>query len=369
MFSRNFFYSLASALVVFAQEKAKIITDNPSDVVLRADFPSAFSQNVVGIIQFYSLNGTTKVHVDITGLPKNAGMFSYHIHENPVGKDGDCEKTGKHFNPFGASPDCELQKNDAFCQVGDLSGKHGLINTTCFETYFYDPYLSLDPSNPQYIGNKAINIHLENLDKLACANIKPSNEPEDLVLLDYEQEYEQVKQYEDVTGVKIEDRSIDNDDDDDDDQDYDEKSSSDYSRRDENSTDPKVVEEIVEVIEDEELAKEAEEVSNDYDDSESDKVVEKDEENSNSNDDDDYSESIDEEESNSLDDLINKDIENHRSNYSQFNSSMNYTYIGNSTNATGDHTSSENVGVPSTNFESMSIIGSILIGVIMAYTM
>lgn len=357
MFSKSLLLSLTTfTSLVFSEKAAEVISNNPTDVVLRADFPSAFSQNVVGIIQFYSLNGTTKVHVDITGLPKNAGVFQYHIHENPVGEDGDCEATGKHFNPFGASPECESQKDDSLCQVGDLSGKHGLINTTCFETYFYDPYLSLDPSSTQYIGNKAINIHLENLDKLACANIKISKEPEDLVLLDYEAEAEQVKQYEEITGVKIEDRfnqdaesefveEVEEEEDHFEDLDDEEKSASDYSRRDENSTEElvsspseseeqEIVEEII--VEEEELENDAE------------------------------SESDDDEES-SLDDLIYEDIEKHRSNYGSGNSTFNYTYGNVSGNISGEDgkTSSENNGV--SNISNESFIGSIIIGFIMAY--
>lgn len=50
--------------------EAPAITNNPTDIVYRADFPTFNSPNVVGIVQFYSLNGTTKVHIDLTGLPK-----------------------------------------------------------------------------------------------------------------------------------------------------------------------------------------------------------------------------------------------------------------------------------------------------------
>ncbi|CCH45577.1 Superoxide dismutase [Cu-Zn] 2 [Wickerhamomyces ciferrii] len=346
MFTKQLLFTLATSLALVFGQKAKVVDDNPSDVVLRADFPSFYSQNVVGIIQFYSLNGTTKVHVDITGLPKNAGVFSYHIHEFPVGEDGECENSGKHFNPYGASPDCEAQKDDSLCQVGDLSGKHGLINTTCFETYFYDPYISLDPGHPQYIGNKAINIHLENLDKLACGNIRVAKDPEDLVLLDAEKEAEQVRKYEEVTGVKIEDRPTD----------------ANKRRRDEQN--PNLVEEVVEevvVVEDDELAKEAEEV----DESES---SEYDEEKSTSDVDQSESSESDDDEEKSLDELIYEDIEKHRSNYAVANSTFNSTVGGNSSfvNGTGDHeTSSENNGNVNVGFEG--ILGSAFLGFVVSY--
>lgn len=187
------------------EHQAPAITNNPTDVVYRADFPTFNSPNVVGIVQFYSLNGTTKVHIDLTGLPKNAGLFSYHIHESGIptidGMDmsNACESAGFHFNPFNAplAKDiaCDTFDNDARCQVGDLSGKHGLINTTCFETYYYDPYISLDPSNPAYIGGKSLVLHLEDNTKLACANIMPASDPEDLVLINPESEAEQIREF------------------------------------------------------------------------------------------------------------------------------------------------------------------------------
>lgn len=207
MLSNYLLFTLANAFLSLANP-AEIITNNPTDIVLRADFPTANSQSVVGIIQFYSLNGTAKVHVDLTGLPKNSGLFSYHIHEGSlIQSNSKCEETGDHFNPLNApKDDCDSLIDDSYCQIGDLSGKHGLINTTCFETFYYDPYLSLDPNHPQYIGNKALNIHLldKNNERLACANIRPSKEPEDLLLLNKETEREEVKKYEELSGVKIE---------------------------------------------------------------------------------------------------------------------------------------------------------------------
>ncbi|KAH3674927.1 hypothetical protein WICMUC_002947 [Wickerhamomyces mucosus] len=186
------------------------IKNNPTDVVLRADFPSGAGPNntATGIIQFYSLNGTAKVHVDLTGLPKNSGMFSYHIHSKPIGFDKKCESTGEHFNPYNASIlECDSQPDDSYCEVGDLSGKNGIINTTCFELFYFDKYLSLDPVSTSYIGNKAINIHLlDTGETLACATILPSTEPEDLLLLDPETEAEVVREYEELAGEIRRDR-------------------------------------------------------------------------------------------------------------------------------------------------------------------
>ncbi|KAL6927440.1 hypothetical protein ACO0SA_003738 [Hanseniaspora valbyensis] len=225
---RNFQLSLASVLllskltnaspVLTKKEEssqdhiAPEISNNPTDVVYRADFPFFNSPNVVGIVQFYSINGTAKVHVDLTGLPKNAGLFSYHVHENGIPYDtpdqqNACEYAGLHFNPFQAplasNVNCDSFEDDSKCQVGDLSGKHGLINTTCFETYYYDPYISLNPNDPAFIGGKSLVIHLEDNSKLACANIIPSSEPEDLVLINPESEIAQINDFiEASTGDK-----------------------------------------------------------------------------------------------------------------------------------------------------------------------
>lgn len=192
---------LAFAAPQKPKELAPVIANNPTDVVLRADFPSGGAQTVVGVIQFYSLNGTAKVHVDVTGLPKNSGMFSYHIHDKPVGEDKTCQ-TGAHFNPYGAVGICDNQPDDSHCAVGDLSGKNGLINTTCFELFYYDQYLSLDPASTSYIGGKSINIHLVDTNQvLACGAIKVSREPEDLLLLNAETEAEEVRKFEELAGI------------------------------------------------------------------------------------------------------------------------------------------------------------------------
>ncbi|KAH3681203.1 hypothetical protein WICPIJ_007838 [Wickerhamomyces pijperi] len=193
--------SAAPAAPVAPKSLAPAILNNPTDVVLRADFPSGGAQTVVGVIQFYSVNGTAKVHVDVTGLPKNSGMFSYHIHDKPVGEEKTCE-TGAHFNPYGAVGVCDNQPDDSHCAVGDLSGKNGLINTTCFELFYYDQYLSLDPASTSYIGGKSINIHLIDTNQvLACGTIKPSREPEDLLLLNAETEAEEVRKFEELAGI------------------------------------------------------------------------------------------------------------------------------------------------------------------------
>lgn len=153
-------------------DQAPKIKLNPKNVFAIAEFPAGFDDKVMGNIIFSAKNGKmVQVHVDMTGLPSSGGPFQYHIHDNPVPENGDCNKVGLHFNPYNAPSDCNEQKDDSYCQVGDLSGKHGWIDTTCFETKYDDPFLSLNKKSKSYIVGKSITFHYANLTKFACANI------------------------------------------------------------------------------------------------------------------------------------------------------------------------------------------------------
>lgn len=145
---------------------------NPKKVIAVADFPQyGTSKLIKGYVFFTSATGNeVKVHIDFTGLPKVGGPFHYHIHENTVSSDT-CEDAGVIFDPYHGLHECPLIGDDATCKVGDLSGKHGWINTTCFQTEYIDPFVSLDPKNPAYLIGKSIVIHHADGTRFACANI------------------------------------------------------------------------------------------------------------------------------------------------------------------------------------------------------
>ncbi|KAL6452627.1 SOD6 Cell surface superoxide dismutase [Cu-Zn] 6 [Candida maltosa Xu316] len=166
-----------SLFTLAISDKAPKIKKNPKDVVAIADFPFGGDKNVKGNVVFTAKQGKhVNVHIDMTGFPKNEGPFLYHIHDRSVPGDGNCEAVGLHFNPYNASPNCNEQKHDGYCQVGDLSGKHGLINTTCFELKYTDPYLSLNKKSKSYIIGKSIVFHFSNMTKIACADIEEAND-------------------------------------------------------------------------------------------------------------------------------------------------------------------------------------------------
>lgn len=169
------FYALAAATNCYAAS-APVVSNNPTGVSYVAKFPATGpDQDVTGYVAFNSDNGTAKVNVVLQGLPADEGAITYHIHAKPIPEGGSCADTAAHLNPFAANSTAVCDKsNPSTCEVGDLSGKHGsIMNTTSFKTSYYDPYLSLNSSSSQFIGNLSINIHLKekNNTRIACANI------------------------------------------------------------------------------------------------------------------------------------------------------------------------------------------------------
>lgn len=68
----------------------------------------------------------------------------YHIHQQQVPPDGNCDETGAHLDPFerGEMPPCNPDLPQT-CQVGDLAGKHGAITSTPFRTTYSDDYTAV----------------------------------------------------------------------------------------------------------------------------------------------------------------------------------------------------------------------------------
>jgi hypothetical protein len=74
-------------------------------------------------------------------VPKLNRVLVYHIHVNPVDSNGNCSSTAGHLDPYsvGEVMACDPKKPEA-CQVGDLSGKHGVMdNGTSFQAKYFTP--------------------------------------------------------------------------------------------------------------------------------------------------------------------------------------------------------------------------------------
>lgn len=148
---------------------APVVQDSGNQTNMVCNFAPMGSSQITGTIGFSpAANGSFQISVDLENFPLVGGPFMYHIHEHPVPVDGNCNATGGHLNPFhGSISATDLQNKE----VGDLSGKHGMINGPNFQATFSDPYLSLNPQNPAYVGGLLIVIHFQNNTRLACANI------------------------------------------------------------------------------------------------------------------------------------------------------------------------------------------------------
>lgn len=144
---------------------APVNSDSKRRAVARAHLDSGL---VKGVIEFtVKDDNSVKVHLDTTGLPDGAGPFFYHIN------DGKCKDSKAVLNPYDSHyAVCDELASDADCAVGDLSGKHGYINTTCFETQYDDHYLSLNKANPACVVGKSVVVIDQNHNEIVCGDIK-----------------------------------------------------------------------------------------------------------------------------------------------------------------------------------------------------
>ncbi|QDS77176.1 hypothetical protein FKW77_001912 [Venturia effusa] len=168
-------FALCASTVVLAAD-SPMVKDNPIGAQYLATMPAAGDPGVYA--QFAVMSGPNgegvNFAVNINGKPFMGSNFLYHIHEKPVPSDGNCTGTGAHLDPVGRgeTPPCD-QSNPASCQAGDLSGKYNAIPILPgFSANYTDKYLSLNPGNPAFFGDKSIVLHYPNKTRIACANFK-----------------------------------------------------------------------------------------------------------------------------------------------------------------------------------------------------
>lgn len=136
------------------------------------------SRGVRGYISFRQQSplDPTQVVVNLTNL-NDQGMF-YHVHLFPVPwrlteDEKVCSETNDHFNPFnidrklGPSPGNGTY--DKY-EVGDLSGKYGLLSGTTFFGEYIDPYITLY-GRMSIIGRSVV-VHKNDSSRWICANIE-----------------------------------------------------------------------------------------------------------------------------------------------------------------------------------------------------
>ncbi|KAH8882208.1 hypothetical protein GQ53DRAFT_701345 [Thozetella sp. PMI_491] len=147
-----------------------MVHSNTTGVKYRAVIESdVIHGSVTALSMGIGINYTIGLHQ----LPVERGPFKYHIHVNPVPANGSCDATGGHLDPYvrGDSPACD-DKAPATCQIGDLSGKYGIVIGPSGLKMFNDPYTSLDPGSIAFIANRSAVFHDKNGTRVGCANFE-----------------------------------------------------------------------------------------------------------------------------------------------------------------------------------------------------
>ncbi|KAA1074268.1 hypothetical protein PGT21_003787 [Puccinia graminis f. sp. tritici] len=153
-------------------------TDIPSETMAMASFTGS---GITAHFQFsYNpTSSTSRVNVVVTGL-KDGFNNPYHIHTYSSAKYGSCTSTGPHFNPTNATAEHCDPANPTLCEVGDLSGKHGNLESRGneFRTTYEDSSLRLSQTMDGILY-RSIVIHGPNKTRLACGTIVPSGSSSD----------------------------------------------------------------------------------------------------------------------------------------------------------------------------------------------
>jgi len=159
---------------------ASIVDDNPAGQLYTATLPTVefFNPsdprgNVKGSVSgVATANGVgVTFSVSFSNLPTSGGPFLYHIHSAPVPSDGNCTGDLAHLDPYirGEAPPCD-DTIPQTCQVGDLSGKHGMITSDPFTASYVDDYASTVNGIGAFFGNRSLTVHFANTTRITCAN-------------------------------------------------------------------------------------------------------------------------------------------------------------------------------------------------------
>ena len=154
---------------------------------------ATFSQkDITGTITFTqnSSSSPTSIHVNLTGLSTKE-LYQWHVHQYPftAALPSPCSSAnvGGHYDPLGASTNnnnykTDCARNKTLCEIGDLSGKFNLLNTSLLPLNINDSSLSL--YGYQSIIGRSIVLHLQNGTRYVCANIQVS-QPSNITVIEY----------------------------------------------------------------------------------------------------------------------------------------------------------------------------------------
>lgn len=136
------------------------------------------SGGVRGYVSFRQQSPLDPTHVTVNLTNLNDTAVFYHIHLFPVPPklkpdDDVCSTVSDHYNPLNV--DLQLSPapgNGTFdkYQIGDLSGKYGLLHGDRFVGEYIDPYMTL--YGQLSIVGRSIVVHKEDSSRWICANIE-----------------------------------------------------------------------------------------------------------------------------------------------------------------------------------------------------
>lgn len=159
---------LATLAALVSADAAPETQDSPKEAFFQATFRNMLRGSLHwDVSQEQTVNG----YVDVTNLPFYRGPFKYQIADGLLPDDQDCLKLkGTTFNPYNGEFDAPT---DAEKPVGDLSGKYKEIPEGAESTHtrYLASFISLNPDNKAYIGDKSVFIEDALGTILECANI------------------------------------------------------------------------------------------------------------------------------------------------------------------------------------------------------
>ncbi|KAI9739795.1 MAG: hypothetical protein M1834_006516 [Cirrosporium novae-zelandiae] len=164
--------SASGTIVTGKLGDAVALTNNPIGPRYCATFPNTLESPLQGNMCGFSSTGSgVWVSTNFYDLPLEDGPLLYHIHDQPVPSDGNCTDTLAHLDPYirGETPSCDATLPQT-CQVGDLSGKHGTIDSDPYIASYMDDYISTLPGIGAFFGNRSVVIHYANKTRITCAN-------------------------------------------------------------------------------------------------------------------------------------------------------------------------------------------------------
>jgi len=165
--------TLSTLASMAAASSAPLVSNNPIGASYTAQIKGGESDVTHGYVSMTSNPGGVgmKLSVNIAGLPILKGPYTYYVGDHSLSSECECSTSGGIFDPYNAGKRYCNRQQAQTCDVGDLSGKHGCINSTSYVASYNELYASLNSASPAYVGGKSIVISDRSGSPVACGNI------------------------------------------------------------------------------------------------------------------------------------------------------------------------------------------------------